>query len=72
MLTEATVSTDATFATAGVRTLFPILARPPNSSTDMWSYDVTRDGRRFLVNQSVKPERAPPLNIIFHVAALRQ
>ena len=68
MLTEATVSTEGTFSTTGVRTLFPAHSRPPNSSTDMFTYDVTRDGKRFLVNQAVRPERPPPLGVILHAA----
>jgi Tol biopolymer transport system component/predicted Ser/Thr protein kinase len=66
MLMEATVSTEGTFSTAGVRTLFPAHSRPPNSSTDMFTYDVTRDGKRFLVNQTVRPERPPPLGVVLH------
>jgi hypothetical protein len=34
----------------------------------MFTYDVTRDGKRFLVNQAVKPERAPPLGVVLHAA----
>jgi hypothetical protein len=68
MLTEAAISTEGSFSTAAVRTLFAIHSRPPNSSTDMWTYDVARDGKRFLVNQAVRPERAPPLSIILHAA----
>jgi len=70
MLTEATVSTEGNFSTTGVRTLFPARSRPPNSSTDMFTYDVTRDGKRFLVNQTVKPERPPPLGIVLHATGL--
>ena len=68
MLTEAAVATDGTFSTAEVRALFPIHGRPPISSTDVVTYDVTRDGKRFLVNQYVKPEKAAPLNIVLHAA----
>jgi Tol biopolymer transport system component len=68
MLMEATVSTEGTFLTTGVRTLFPAHSRPRNSSTDLFTYDVTRDGKRFLVNQAVRPERPPPLGVILHAA----
>jgi hypothetical protein len=68
LLTEATVSSDGAFSVTGERALFPVHSRPPNSSTDMWTYDVTRDGKRFLVNQAVKPERAPPIHIVLHAA----
>jgi hypothetical protein len=48
------------------RELFPIRARAPISSTDLFTYDVAPDGKRFLVNQYVRPEQAPPLNIVLH------
>ena len=69
MLTEAAVSTDGAFSTTGTRPLFPIRARPPISSTDLVTYDVTRDGKRFLVNQYIKPDQASPLNIVFHAGS---
>jgi hypothetical protein len=69
MLTEATISAEGTFSVTGERALFPVHSRPPNSSTDMWTYDVTHDGKRFLVNQAVKPERAPPIHIVLHAAS---
>ena len=49
--------------------LFQIHARAPVSSTDIFSYDVTADGRRFLVNQYVKPAQVPPLNIVLNATA---
>jgi eukaryotic-like serine/threonine-protein kinase len=64
MLTEVAVSTEGTFSTEPPRELFPIRARAPISSTDLFTYDVTSDGMRFLVNQYVKPEQAPPLSIV--------
>ena len=69
MLTEATVSTDGVFSTTSTRPLFPIRARPPISYTDLMAYDVTRDGKRFLVNQYVRPAQAPPLNIVIHAGS---
>jgi len=69
MLTEADVSTEGTFSTSPPRDLFPIHPRAQISSTDLFTYDVTADGKRFLVNQYVKPERVPPLNIVLHAAA---
>ena len=68
MLTEVAIFLEGGFSTGAVRNLFPIHLRPPNSSTDMWNYDVTRDGKHFLVNQAVKPDRAPPLNIVLHAS----
>jgi hypothetical protein len=31
--------------------------------------DVAGDGKRFLVNQYVKPPQSPPLNIILHAGS---
>jgi hypothetical protein len=39
------------------------------SSTDVFSYDVSGDGKRFLVNRYVRPERVAPLTIVLHAAA---
>jgi Tol biopolymer transport system component len=69
MLTEAAVSTDGVFSTTATRPLFTIRARPPISYTDLMTYDVTRDGKRFLVNQYVRPAQAPPLNIVIHAGS---
>ncbi len=49
--------------------LFPVRGRAIVSSTDLFSYDVTADGQRFLVNQYVRPAQAPPLNIVLHATA---
>jgi Tol biopolymer transport system component len=69
MLTEATISTDGGFSTTATRPLFTIRPRAPISYTDLMNYDVTRDGKRFLVNQYVRPEQAPPLNIVMHAGS---
>ncbi len=63
-LTEAEVSTGDTFSTAAPRELFPIHGRAPISSTDLYTYDVAPDGKRFLVNQYVRPEHVSPLSIV--------
>ena len=39
------------------------------SPTDVFSYDVSKDGKRFLVNRYVKPERIEPLTIVLHAAS---
>ena len=49
--------------------LFQIRARAPVSSTDIFSYDVTPDGQRFVVNQYVRPAQIPPLNITLNATA---
>ena len=30
------------------------------------TYNVSRDGKRFLVNEYVKPDHPPPLNLVIH------
>jgi serine/threonine protein kinase/Tol biopolymer transport system component len=69
MLTEVEVSAGDSFSAAAPRQLFRIHTRAPISSTDLFNYDVTPDGKRFLVNQYIKPDQPPPLNIIFHADA---
>ncbi|HEY5175338.1 MAG TPA: hypothetical protein VII95_07205 [Terriglobales bacterium] len=49
--------------------LFQIRGRSIVSSTDLFSYDVTADGQRFLVNQYVKPAQIQPLNIVLNATA---
>jgi Tol biopolymer transport system component len=66
MLTAVPVSSVGTFSTGTPTPLFQFHGRAPISSTDVYSYDVTRDGKRFLVNRYVKPERVTPLAIVLH------
>jgi Tol biopolymer transport system component len=67
MLNAGSVSeSDDGFAVAGVSTLFPLLGRAPISATDQNSYDVSRDGKHFLVNRYVKPERMDPLEVLLN------
>ena len=68
MLTAVSVSTTGSFATGTPTALFQFHGRAVISSTDVFSYDVSRDGRRFLVNRYVKPERIEPLTIVLHAA----
>ncbi len=43
--------------------------RAPISNTDVFSYDVTKDGSRFIVNRYVKPSFVPPLGILLNATA---
>ena len=54
------------FATGTPAPLFQIHGRAAISSTDVFSYDVTKDGKRFLVNRYVKPEHVAPLTILLN------
>ena len=67
MLTAVSVSDDGgTLSTGTPETLFQLNGRAPVSSTDLFTYDVTKDGQRFLVNRYLKPGTVPPLNIVFN------
>ncbi|MGB6249802.1 MAG: protein kinase [Terriglobales bacterium] len=66
MLMAVPVNGATTFATGQPAPLFQIHGRAPISSTDIFTYDVTKDGKRFLVNRYVKPERVPPLTILLN------
>jgi serine/threonine protein kinase len=49
--------------------LFRVLGRSQISSTDLYTYDVTRDGQKFIVNRYVKPHHVDPLTILLHAGA---
>jgi eukaryotic-like serine/threonine-protein kinase len=68
MLAAVPVSTIGSFATGTPTPLFQFHGRPVISSTDVFSYDVSKDGKRFLVNRYVKPERVEPLTILLHAS----
>ncbi len=65
-LTAVPVNADATFVTGKPIQLFQVDGRAPISSTDVFTYDVAKDGQRFLVNRYVKPEHVAPLSIILN------
>lgn len=61
--------TAVSFSSGPPRPLFRAPVRPPISNTDFFSYDVTKDGRRFIVNRYVRPSAVAPLNIILNATA---
>lgn len=69
MLTAVPVSTEGTFSTGATQALFQFHGRARISSTDNFSYDVSKDGKRFLVNRYVKPDHVPPLSIVLNASA---
>ncbi len=69
MLTAVPIITDITFSSGQPQPLFTIQPRAPISSTDIASYDVTKDGSRFIVNRYVKPTYVQPLDIVLNVTA---
>jgi eukaryotic-like serine/threonine-protein kinase len=68
MLMSVPVNSGTVFATGTPGPLFQVHGRAPISSTDVFSYDVTKDGKRFLVNRYVKPEHVAPLTILLNLA----
>ena len=68
MLMAVPVNGEGIFATGTPAPLFQIHGRAPISSTDVFTYDVTKDGKRFLVNRYVKPEHVAPLTILLNAA----
>ena len=69
MLMAVPVNSDAGFTTATPMPMFQIQGRAPISSTDVFTYDVAKDGQRFLVNHYVSPEHIPPLTILLNTPA---
>ena len=67
MLTAVSINDDGGTLSIGTpQTLFQLNGRAPISSTDLFTYDVTKDGQRFLVNRYLRPASVPPLNIVFN------
>lgn len=66
MLMAVPVNTGSTFSTGAPTPLFQIHGRAQISSTDLFTYDVAKDGKRFLVNRYAKPDHIPPLTIVLN------
>ena len=64
--TAVPISTGETFSSGSPTPLFRSQIRALVSSTDLFSYDVTKDGKRFLVNRYVKPTEIAPVHIILN------
>jgi len=67
-MTAVPVSTLGTFSTGTPTPLFQFHGRAAISSTDVFSYDVSKDGKRFLVNRYVKPASITPLTIVLNAS----
>ncbi len=68
MLMGVPVNGAGIFTTGTPAPLFQIRGRAPISSTDVFTYDVAKDGKRFLVNRYVKPEHVAPLTILINTS----
>ncbi len=65
----ATVGTGSNFEAGPPVTLFQTQRRQPISAQDFFSYDVTADGQRFLINSKLDTPNAAPLSIILNWAS---
>ena len=72
ILTAVPVNTQADFTTGTPMPLFQIHGRFQISSTDTFTYDVSKDGTRFLINRYVKPDHVAPLTIVLNASASDQ
>ena len=66
ILTAVPVTTEPGLSTGAPTDLFAMNSRPYISSTDLFMYDVTRDGTRFIVDRYFRPMSVPPLNIVLN------
>jgi Tol biopolymer transport system component len=69
MMMAVPVITSGTFATGSPVPLFQTYRRVPLASTDLFTYDASKNGQRFLVNRHVKPKHITPLTIVLHATA---
>ena len=69
MLMAVPVGSGPTFSTGTAQPLFRVRSRAPISNTDVFSYDVLKDGSRFIVNRYLKPSSVPPLDILLNATA---
>jgi len=61
---------EGTFSSGNPTPLFQTQLRVQISSADLFSYDVAKDGQRFLVNRRyAKPEQVAPLHIVLNCTA---
>lgn len=66
MLMSVPVVAGTQFSTGTPTPLFQVHGRAQISSTDIFTYDVAKDGKRFLVNRYVKPDHVAPLTIVLN------
>ena len=69
VITAVPVNGDGTFSSGTPVALFQEHARSGISSTDLFTYDVTKDGSRFIVNRFVRPDRPSPLTIVLNATS---
>jgi Tol biopolymer transport system component len=68
-LMAVAVRLSPTFDAGEPKPLFPIRRREPVATIDLFSYDVSADGQRFLVNTDAGEVTSPPLTAVFNWAS---
>jgi serine/threonine protein kinase len=68
-LTAVAVNSEGSFSTGNPTPLFHSQLRAQVSSTDLFNYDVSKDGQRFLVNRYAKPPQVTPLHIVLNATS---
>ncbi len=68
-LTAIPINSEGTFSTGNPTPLFHSQLRAQVSSTDLFNYDVSKDGQRFLVNRYAKPQQVAPLHVVLNATA---
>jgi hypothetical protein len=68
-LMAAEIRVGAGFETGSPAVLFQTHPRQPISAMDFFSYDVTTDGQKFLVNTKVDTSNSAPLSVILNWAS---
>jgi len=63
-VTAVEVNAGETFSVGAPTKLFAFQARAGISSTDLFTYDVAKDGKRFIVNRYVRPDVVAPLVVL--------
>jgi dipeptidyl aminopeptidase/acylaminoacyl peptidase len=65
-LMTVSVKAGATFEFGEPTVLFQTRAREALSSEEVFTYDVSPDGQRFLINESLQQANPPPVNIVLN------
>jgi hypothetical protein len=60
------VTTGSKFDAGTLVALFQATPRQPISTNDLFVYDVSRDGQRFLVNTEVKNGETQPMSVVLN------
>jgi eukaryotic-like serine/threonine-protein kinase len=70
--TAVPVTSGDTFAPGNPTPLFRTQLRAQVSSTDLFSYDVSKDGQRFLANRYTRPPAVVPVHVILNATSPAQ